>query len=165
MPYLCVRDRGLIESIYFAATYRQDHPDEQAVVVDSDEPSVAYTAKGHLCLFCPSLNHFALLTKVGASAIEEPGTLKSSITRVKAAVAATPLPAAANGQVHSRHVPEKLAGDTPDLQMRRIFVAFQAAGIPDPSGPAGRSSSLQFSWNGTSYFYGPDQQLRPASSG
>ena len=46
LPYLCVKDGGLIESIYFSATYLKSHPAEKAVVVTSDDPAAAYTVNG-----------------------------------------------------------------------------------------------------------------------
>jgi hypothetical protein len=43
--------------------------------------------------------------------------------------------------------------------MRRVFVAFQEAGIPVHL-QSGLTSSLTFSWGGVDYRYGSDQQLR-----
>jgi hypothetical protein len=162
LPYLCVRDSGLIESIYFTATYLKDHPGEKAVVVSSDAPGAAFTANGKLCLFSPSLNNFALLAKTDAHAIEDPTALRSSLARVRVALA-TISPSSA-GKGHPSHILEELPGDTPDLQMRRIFVAFQAAGIPARL-QSGETSSLHFTWQGLNYVYGPDQRLRLASNG
>ncbi len=164
LPYLCVRDPGLLESIYFAATYLQGHPGEQAVVLPEGDPAVAFTAKNRLCLFCPSLNHFALLTRADAGAIGTQGMLESSLARIRTALATLPLPAKTAGRPPGRHVPENLPGDTVDLQMRRIFVAFQAAGISAHL-KSGAASSLNFTWRGTTYVYGPDQQLRIGSDG
>jgi hypothetical protein len=61
LPYLCVKDGGLLESIYFSATYLRGHPAEKAVVVASDSPAAAYTVNGRLCLFSPALNQFVLV--------------------------------------------------------------------------------------------------------
>jgi hypothetical protein len=163
LPYLCVRDSGLMESIYFTATYLKSHPGEKAVVVPSDDPSVAYTEKGRLWLFSPSLNHFALLSKTDPGTINDEAALKSSISRIKDVLATLPVPPGGDGRQHLKHVPEELVGDTADLQMRRVFVAFQNAGIPVHL-KSGESSNLNFTWLGVNYFYGPDQQLRLASN-
>jgi len=164
LPYLCVKDGGMIESIYFSATYLKSHPAEKAVVVPSDNPSAAYTVNGKLCLFSPSLNQFVLLKTAGPDTIGDQTMLASSIARAKAILAARPVPAAARGRARSGHVPEQLPGDTADSQMRRIFVAFQQAGIPVHLN-SGDTSSLTFSWQGVTYVYGADQLLHPASNG
>ena len=163
-PYLCVKDGGLIESIYFSATYRKGHPTEKAVVVSSDSPAAAYTVNGKLCLFSPSLNEFVLLKTSGPEAIGDQAVLGSSIARAKAVLAARPAPAAAAGPARSGHLPRQLAGDTADSQMRRIFIAFQEAGIPVHLS-SGDTSSLTFTWEGVNYVYGADQQLKTASNG
>ena len=162
LPYLCVKDSGTLESIYFSAAYLKTHPAENAVVVASDDPFAAYTVNGKLALFSPSLNHFALISTENSSAIDDPGVLSSSIARVKAAVDSLPIPAA-NGRPEPRHVPETLLGDTPDSQMRRIFLAFQDVGIPDVHLKSGGDPSLTFSWRGVSYLYGADQHLQVVS--
>jgi hypothetical protein len=164
LPYLCVRDGSLIESVYFAATYLKSHPGEKAVVVAGGETSAAYTAKGKLCLFIPSLNHFALVGGANPAAIDDPKALDSSIARVKANLAALLVPATTNGRPRARHLPTGLAGDTADLQMRRIYVAFQSAGIPVYL-KSGESSSLNFTWQGINYHYGPDQHVQLATDG
>lgn len=157
LPYLCVKDGGLIESIYFSATYLKSHPAEKSVVVASDNPSAAYTVNGKLCLFSPSLNQFVLVKSSGPEAIGDQTLLNSSIARAKAILAARPAPAP--GPARSHRLPDQLLGDTPDSQMRRIFVAFQQAGIPVHLS-SGDTSSLTFTWQGVSYTYGSDQQLR-----
>jgi hypothetical protein len=159
LPYLCVKDSGLIESIYFSATYQKLHPGEKVVVVPGDDPSAAYTAKGRLVLFSPSLNHFAVMGKEDPSAINDPEALRSSVAKVKTTLASLPVPAATNGRPHATHVPETLLGDTADSQMRRIYLAFQQAGIPVYL-KSGDAPSLSFSWQGVNYIYGPDQQVR-----
>jgi hypothetical protein len=164
LPYLCVKDGGLIESIYFSATYLKSHPAEKAVVVQSDNPSAAYTVNGKLCLFSPSLNQFVLLKSSGPEAIGDQTLLNSSIARAKAFLAARPAPAAAAGPRRSGRLPDQLLGDTPDSQMRRIFVAFLQAGIPVHLN-SGDTSSLTFTWQGVNYVYGADQQLKQNSSG
>ena len=164
LPYLCVKDGGLIESIYFSATYLKSHPAEKAVVVTSDDPAAAYTVNGKLCLFSPTLNRFVLLKSSGPEAIGDQNLLSSSVARAKAALAAQPAPAAAARPAKSGQLPDRLLGDTPDSQMRRIFVAFQQAGIPVHL-KSGEASSLTFTWQGVDYTYGADQQLRKNSSG
>jgi hypothetical protein len=164
LPYLCVKDGGLIESIYFSATYLKGHPAEKAVVVPSDTPAAAYTVNGKLCLFSPSLNEFVLLKASGPEAIGDQTVLHSSIARAKAVLAARPAPAATTRPARPGRLPDRLLGDTADSQMRRIFVAFQQAGIPVHLN-SGDISSLTFSWQGVNYVYGADQQLRQNSSG
>jgi hypothetical protein len=162
-PYLCVKDNGLMESVYFIATYLKSHPDEKAVMVASDDPSAAYTSKGQLCFFSPSLNHFAVLPKADPAAIGDAAVLKGSMAKLTALLAAVPVPAAADGRAHPRHVPEELPGDTADSQMRRIYLAFKGAGIPVHL-VSGGSPSLSFTWQGVNYQYGPEQQLQVASN-
>ncbi len=165
LPYLCVKDDGLIESIYFSATYLKTHPQEKAVPVASDSPFTAYTVNGKLCLFSPSLNRFIELKAVDAGAIANPSSLEPSVTRARALLAAQPAPAASTQVRHSARLPERLTGDTPDSQMRRIFVAFQDAGIPNLHLTSGETSTLSFSWQGVHYVYGSDQQLRQVPNG
>jgi hypothetical protein len=157
LPYLCVRDGGLMESIYFSATYQRAHPAEKVAVVAGDAPAAAYTVNGRLCLFSPALNQFALLKSTGPEAIGDSAVLASSVARIKAALAGRAL--AGRHLRRTDHLPEQLPGDTPDLQMRRVFVAFQEAGIPVHL-QSGLTSSLTFSWGGVDYRYGPDQQLQ-----
>ncbi len=165
LPYLCVKDDGLIESIYFSATYLKTHPQEKAVPVASDSPFAAYTVNGRLCLFSPALNRFVELKTVDAGAIANPSSLAPSVARARALLAAQPGPVASARVRHSAHVPNRLTGDTPDSQMRRIFVAFQDAGIPNLHLSSGESSTLSFSWQGVHYVYGSDQQLRQVPNG
>ena len=164
LPYLCVKDGGTIESIYFSATYLRSHPAEKAVVVAGDNPSAAYTANGRLCLFSPSLNEFVLLKTTRPEAIGNQAALATAVARAKAALAGAPARAATSGKARSGHVPEQLPGDTADSQMRRIFLAFQQAGI-DVHLTSGETSSLSFTWQGVNYLYGADQRLRPVSNG
>ena len=165
LPYLCVKDGGLIESIYFSATYLKAHPREKAVPVASDSPFTAYTVDGKLCLFSPALNRFVELKTVDAGAISNPESLAAPLARARAQLAAQPAPAASAGVRHPAHLPERLTGDTADSQMRRIFVAFQDAGIPNLHLTSGDTSTLSFSWQGVHYVYGSDQQLRREPSG
>jgi hypothetical protein len=165
LPFLCVKDGGLIESIYFSATYLKTHPQEKAVPVASDSPFAAYTVNGRLCLFSPALNHFAELKAVDVGAISHPDALASSLARMRAQLASQPAPAARAGLTHPARLPERLTGDTADSQMRRIFVAFQDAGIPNVHLSSGETSSLTFSWQGVNYVYGSDQRLRQVPNG
>jgi hypothetical protein len=165
LPYLCVKDDGLIESIYFSATYLKTHPQEKAVPVASESPFAAYTVNGKLCLFSPSLNHFAELKAVDVGTIANPNALASSLARMRAQLAAQPAPSARAGVRHPSRLPERLTGDTTDSQMRRIFVAFQDAGVPNVHLTSGETSTLTFSWQGVNYVYGSDQQLRQAPNG
>jgi hypothetical protein len=57
-----------------------------------------------------------------------------------------------------------VAGDDPGLQLRRVFLAFQAAGIPCQI-KENAEPSLTFTLNGTAYVYGPDQQVHAAPGG
>jgi hypothetical protein len=162
LPYLCVKDTGLLESVYFSATYLQAHPTEKAVIVASDSPAAAFTANGHVAIFSPSLNHFAV-TRDNDAAINDPAELQSSVAKVKATLASLPIPAATAGHPRLQHVPESLLGDTADSQMRRVYLAFLDAGIPVYL-KTGDAPSLTFTWQGVNYFYGPDQQVRLASN-
>jgi hypothetical protein len=56
---------------------------------------------------------------------------------------------------------ESMPGDDGDMQMRRAFLALQAAGVTcqlDEKGPP----SLAFTWDGIAYVYGADADVHPA---
>ena len=152
LPYLYVKDNGLMESIYFCATYPKTHPGEQAVLVPGVVPAAAFTAKGRVALFCPSLNYFGAPKNLPAEAIGQPERLSAAVGEMQAAAAKQP------GRHRSRLV-TGLRGDTPDAQMRRAFEAFDAAGLSPRLRSAPKNSSLTFTWQGVTYVYGEDQRL------
>ncbi|HVW20527.1 MAG TPA: hypothetical protein VHC86_04880 [Opitutaceae bacterium] len=151
LPYLFVRDSGLMESIYFCATYGRSHPGERAVVIPGDTPAAAYTIRGRLGFFCPALNAFAASKRLAPAAIDQPKQLGAAVAEMTAAVAARPAKRGA--------LTEGLVGDTPDAQMRRAFLAFDAAGLSPRLRSSPESSSLTFTWQGASYVYGQDQRV------
>jgi hypothetical protein len=151
LPYLYVKDNGLMESIYFCATYPQSHPGERAVLVPGATPAAAYTIKGRLGLFCPALNKFAASKTLGAGAIDRPERLTAAVAEMQRAVAA-------RGR-QAEPLTTGLRGDTPDAQMRRTFLAFEAAGLAPRLKSSPGDSSLTFTWQGATYVYGQDQRL------
>lgn len=155
--YLCVRDAGLLESVYFCATYLQQHPKERAVLVPGEIPAAAYTAPGGLCLFCPGLNQFAQLRRTPAADIDRPEVLARAVGRMQAVLAQV---ARRPGSRSSRdRIPRELAGDTADEQMRRAYLALAQAGLSPHLKSAPGASTLTFSWRGADYRYGPDERV------
>jgi len=57
-----------------------------------------------------------------------------------------------------------VAGDDAGLQLRRAFLAFQAAGLPCQMSEQAEPS-LTFTLNGVAYVYGPDQPVHAAPGG
>jgi len=151
--FLHVKDNGLMESIYFCATYLQAHPGERAVLIPGATPAAAYTIKGRLGIYCPSLDQFAAPKKLSAAAIAQPEQLAGLVAKMKDYLDAHPAKAG------SRRPTDGLDGDTPDSQMRRAFLAFYDAGLAPHLKSVPNDSSLSFTWQGVNYVYGQDQRL------
>jgi len=156
LPYLCIRNGALMECAYFCATYAKNHPGEKAVLL-ADAPSLAaYQAGEKLGLFIPALGRFTL-PKEYLDAIGDPAAL----TQLRDQLIAMQTQQKAKADV----IPEKIAGDDADMQIRRAYLAFQAGGIPCHLVEEGGAPSLDFTWDGVTYVYGSDQQVRPAAGG
>ena len=56
-------------------------------------------------------------------------------------------------------IPEGMTGDDGDMQMRRAFLAFKAAGIRCALDES-EQPTFTFTWDHVDYVYGPDQQVR-----
>ncbi|HEX3728639.1 MAG TPA: hypothetical protein VHV47_02455, partial [Opitutaceae bacterium] len=128
-------------------------PDERAVLVPGLTPAAAYTIKGRLGIFCPSLDLFSAPKNLSADVIAQPDKLAGLVAEIRGYVAAHPAKAG------SRLPTDGLDGDTPDAQMRRAFLAFDAAGLAPQLRSVPNDSSLAFSWQGVNYVYGQDQRL------
>jgi hypothetical protein len=149
-PYLCLKNGGLMECAYFCATYANQHPDRKVQLVPGDPVMAAYQADDKLGIFSPALGNLTL-PKEYLEALGDDAYL----AKIRDQLAALPKPAARATDA----IPEEMPGDDGDLQMRRAFLAFKAAGIRchlDESGPP----SLAFTWGDTDYAYGSDQQVR-----
>ncbi len=150
LPDLCVRNGALIECVYFCAVFGQKHPDGRTALVPGDPVAAAYQTDGKLGLFIPTLGGFTL-PPAYLKALDDPEYLGQIRDQV---VAAKKAPGKAAGAI-----PEEMSGDDGDIQIRRAFLACQAAGIPcqlNENGPP----SLAFTWNGIAYAYGSDRHIR-----
>jgi hypothetical protein len=156
LTYLCVKNGAWLENIYFCAAYLQKHPGEKAVSIPGEPLSTAYTAQGRLYLFTFPFGKFTLPPKFGPEATSNTALLAklrdllvSQITAQRSAV-----PISSRPNLISDHMP----GDDVDMQLRRVFLDFQAAGIPVHLN-FGASASVEFTWQGVDYKYGSDQQV------
>ncbi len=122
-------------------------------VLPLDEPILAaYQVNGKLGLFIPTLGRVTLPGEY-LDAITDPGFLRQLRDQVVAAKKQQGKPASA--------ISESVPGDDSDMQMRRAFLAFQAAGITSELNEKG-PPSLTFTWNDVAYVYGADGQVHAA---
>jgi hypothetical protein len=155
LPYLCIKGGALLECAYFCATYAAQHPEDKAVVLPGDPVLAAYQTEGKLGLFIPTLGRFTLPEDY-VNAIDDPGSLgqlRDQLIALQKQQNAAP-----------NVIPDEMAGDDADMQMRRAFLAFAAAGIPCQLKEEG-APSLDFTWDGVAYVYDADQQVSPAPGG
>ncbi len=148
-PYLCLKNGALMECAYFCATYALLYPDRKVQLVPGDPVMAAYQGDDKLGIFSPALGNLTL----GKDYLEALGD-DAYLAKIRDQIAALPKPAARAADA----IPEEMPGDDGDLQMRRAFLAFKAAGMRchlDESGPP----SLAFTWGDTDYAYGSDQQV------
>ncbi len=150
LPDLCVRNGALIECVYFCAVFGKQHPDSRPALIPGDPVAAAYQREGKLGLFIPTLGGFALPSPY-LKALDDPEYLAQIRDQVAAAKKAPEKAADA--------IPQEISGDDGDMQMRRAFLAFQAAGIPCQLSEDG-APALAFTWKGVAYAYGPDQRIR-----
>jgi hypothetical protein len=159
-PYLCLRHGGLLEDVYFCASYLKDHPTEQAVIVPGDPSVAAYTLKGTVGIFGLSRSAFGLPKRFGPELIADGPTLAQIRDRLVLNVAkmrSDPKNAAAVAPI-----PAELVGDDANLQMRRAFLAFQDLGLVTHL-KEGAEPSVDFTWRGARYVYGADQQVHSSA--
>lgn len=152
-PYLCVRGGGLMECAYFCAAYLRLHPKEHVVVLPGDPAAIAYTANGAIGIFGLAKGPF-MTRPLGADGVARILAHPASLLRLRDSLAAKV----------TQPIPGGLLGDTPDMQMRRVFLAFQEVGIPCHL-HSGVDPTLRFSVFGADYLYGSDQSLRRTSGG
>jgi hypothetical protein len=155
LPYLCVKNGALLECAYFCATYARQHPEEKAVLVPGDPVVAAYQKDGRLGLFIPTLGRFTLPKDYWDAVNDRDslGQLRDQLVALQRQKGEAP-----------DLIPQEIAGDDADLQMRRAFLACEAAGIPCHLNEAAEPT-LDFTWEGAAYIYGSDQQVRPAPDG
>jgi hypothetical protein len=190
-PFLCVALGDLVEGVIFCAEFRKAHPEEKAVLLFVPDHAAqgentggtavaAFTRKGSLyfhSLFfgdIPLAEHGRTFTAVD---LADPPRLyrayKSYLWgRFVAACAAKHRAVPESREIHhgGREIvdllgtrePRQLAGDTPALQIRRVFQRAQALGLSsevateaDPDDPAARSPCLVLCWNVSEYIYVP----------
>jgi hypothetical protein len=154
LPYLCIQNGALMESVYFRATYSKEYPDRKAVVVPGDPAFAAFETDQNLGLFFPRFGYFSLAKNL-VGLTDDQGALAEIRQRI---VAREAQPGAGVDAIA-----EQMPGDDGDMQMRRAFLALQAAGVPcqlDETGPP----SLNFIWEGATYAYRADQQIHAPDS-
>jgi hypothetical protein len=152
LPYLCVQNGAWMENVYFCVTYLRNHPGEKALLIPGELPATAYTSHGRLCLFTFPFGKFVFPDKYGPEVIADPLLLAKLrdllVTQVRAQRAGRPEASQAN--LISDHMP----GDDLDMQVRRAFLAFEAAGITSHFNDRVRQS-FDFTWQAARYRYGP----------
>jgi hypothetical protein len=160
-PYLCVRNGGLLEDVYFCASYLKDHPQEKAVIVPGDPSAVAYTVKGTVGIFGLSRSSFGLPKRFGADLLANAPTLAQ--IRDVLMLQVTKMRADPKSAVAVAPIPPEMMGDDADLQLRRAFLAFQDVGVVTHL-KEGANLSLDFTWHGATYVYGADQQVHSSTT-
>jgi hypothetical protein len=152
-PYLCVHDGGALECAYFMTTFLKEHPEEKAVVLPGAPVAVAFTEKNKIGIFGLALGPYQTkpmaddaLARIWGS----PGSLARQRDRL--------------AQDVKQPIPEQLLGDSADMQMRRVFLAFQQAGIPCHL-KSGDVPELRFTFQGSDFIYGADYSIRRATGG
>jgi hypothetical protein len=155
-PYLCVQNGGLLENVYFCATYLQDHPTEKALILPGTPSAVVYTASGTVGVFGLTRSSFGLPKRIGPGVLGDVPGLAQLRDRLVLQVAKLRQDPKMGAQMAP--IPGEMLGDSPDMQRRRAFLAFQAAGVPSHL-TEGADFSLQFTWQGVNYAYGADQSV------
>ena len=151
LPYLCVKNGGLLECAYFCATYTRAHPGAKTALLADDPVMAAYPAGEKLGLFIPSFGRFTL-PKDYVDALDDP----TSLAQLRDELLAMQKGQKAVPDV----IPDGMPGDDRNLQVRRAFLAFQTAGVPCQL-HEDHGATLDFTWNGVAYAYGPDQEIHP----
>jgi hypothetical protein len=155
LPYLCVKNGGLLECAYFCATYTRIHPGTKTALLPDDPVMAAYPSGEKLGLFIPSFGRFTL-SKDYLDALDDPASLAQLRDQLIAMQK--------DQKVAPNVLPEGMPGDDRDLQVRRAFLAFQAAGVPCQL-HEDHGASLDFTWNGVAYTYGPDPAVHSGLAG
>jgi hypothetical protein len=192
-PYLGVALGDLVESVIFCAEYRKAHPDEKAALLffprdprrgenTGGTAAAAFTRKGSLYFHSVFFGDIDL-TENGRAFVPmdlaDPARLyrayESYLWRrfadaCKAKGIATPDPRSLHrggreiADILGTRIPAELAGDTPDLQVRRAFQRAQALGLSSevgmearPDEPGARETCLVLCWNVSEYVYAPSR--------
>jgi hypothetical protein len=146
LPTLAVERGDALESLYFIATFRAQHPPERAVFLpasDGVHAGVAYTLPGKLWIYSPALGKFSLSSKYR---IEDVATLAKLHAVLVARQLAKGIPAATATVDH-------LPGDTADLQVRRAYLALRDVGFKCQLGRTQDRPTLTVSWPAGTYTY------------
>ena len=154
LPDLCVKHGALLECAYFCATYMRQHPGKKAALVAGDPVAAAFESDDKLGLFIPTLGGFTL-GKQYLAVLADRDYLGQIRDQVVAAKLRQNSPAEA--------IPDNMPGDDGDMQMRRAFLAFQAAGISCQLHEE-KQPELDFSWEGITYIYNSDQVRASAAT-
>lgn len=144
--YLCVKDGGFLENVYFCATYLKLHPAEKAEIFRGTPPSTAYTQDGHVRLFVFPYGYFRIPDSYSGRKVDQPSRFaKLRDSLVKQVIAEHAAPA----NLTLDHMP----GDSESMQTRRVYLAFREAGITEQLQEQSQLV-LVFTWRGRQYRYG-----------
>jgi hypothetical protein len=127
-PYLVLKNGDLLEALYFAVTFAQQHPEEPVAFLppaDGIHAAVAYSEAGKLWMMSPYLGKFALPPRFH---IEQADVL----AKVHAALVQREMKKLPPGSVDRPAAAflQAMPGDSGDEQIRRAYLAFKAAGVP-----------------------------------
>jgi hypothetical protein len=128
LPYLVIKNGDLMESVYFAATYERQNPQEKVVLlrpVDGVHAAVAYTRSGQVWVMSPFLGRFALPSQYRIRDADV-------VANLHAALVARELKNLPPGTAcrPGTGVPQVLQGDGIIEQIRRAYLAFTDVGLP-----------------------------------
>jgi hypothetical protein len=190
-PYLCVALGDLVESIIFCAEYRRTHPEEKAILLfvphhanrgenTGGTAAAAFTKKGSLYFHSVFFGDIALSENgrvFTPQDLADPLRLHRAYesylwSRFVSACRAKDLAVPDRWTIHrggrefaellGTHAPQELAGDNPELQIRRAFQRAQALGLSSevgsqapPEAPATPEPCLVLCWNVSEYVYAP----------
>lgn len=148
LPYLIARNAEWMECIYFQATFAKTLPREKIVFINGTHPMVACTKQGRVHFFIPC---YGQITAPAKCRIDDAAALKQIGTSILAQAQA-----GQDAQHPTRFagaIPEEMPGDDVEMQVRRVFLAFQAAGIPSQLNLRVTPPQLTFTWEGVIYVY------------
>jgi hypothetical protein len=143
---LVVARGDVLESLYFIATFRARYPRATAVLLpaaDGLHTAVAYQLNGVLSVYSPALGKLSLRRRYRLEDVAALAGLHAALIARQAATGRR----AATANV------EKLPGDTPDLQVRRAYLALTGAGFTCEMSRVDGRPALTVSWPGGSYRY------------
>jgi hypothetical protein len=190
-PFVCIPAGDLVESAIFCAEYRRAHPDEEAALLfrphdprrgenTGGTAAAAFTRRGELLIHSVYLGDVALFEggrRLAPGDIGDPARVFGDYQRFlwhrfssaylnKHGALPDSQSLAADGRMMAEIlgtvVPQGLAGDTAELQVRRAYQRAQSLGISSEvaaplksNGGPPRQPRLVLCWNVSEYVYEP----------